>query len=405
MILLKDLLVEQTGSSDKIYPGRNLDQINLTWDTESYEDAKQLFNYAKENHSQLIERTGITALDIYRNPGIETIVKNYIWRQEGDIDDSTLIGDLGNMLDNLSDSFTDTKFYSVLKQIQNDIKADWNSIWNSDSEKRQKFAHDMNRFYDATAGLIECWSSWDCFINGKTHGIRTFLYSGLGIGAQIAVQFAGKLNPIGVIGIEAAYCLLLIDDVKRINDISTGESILNFVFDLAGLLTAGSTGPIGNALKKYATNFAHLMNLAFEAGERALTKGFYLSKETKAKEIFDYVKSLGITVHTALIELIKSVLNILPRAIGGINNIINYGFDMLRKSMPLLTTVIAPLQTIIKTLLTELQTWSKTFTNYAAGVLKGLYDVLADLTNAGDTTVDESYIKLKPIVYNNIKFT
>ena len=268
MIRLKDLLIEQPEDS-KIYSARNLDQISLTWDTESYEDAKQLFNYAKEKHSKFIERTGITAIDIYRNPGIETMVKNYIWRQEGDIDDSTLIGDLGNMLDNLSDSFADTKFYSVFKQIQNDIKADWNSIWDPNSEKRQKFAHDMNRFYEATAELIKCWSEWDCFINGETHGIRTFLYSWQGVGTQVAIQFAGKLNPIAVIGTEAAYCLLLIDDVKRMNEIPMAETILNFVFDLAGLLTAGSSGIIGNALRTYAKNFARLMNLAFEAGERA----------------------------------------------------------------------------------------------------------------------------------------
>jgi hypothetical protein len=405
MIRLKDLLVEQPEYPNKIYRARNLDQIDLTWDTKSYDDAKQLFNYANEKHSGFIKRTGITALDIYQNPGIETMLKNYIWKQEGDIDNSTLIGDLGNMLDNLSDSFADTKFYSVFKQIQNDIKADWNSIWDPNSEKRQKFAYDMNRFREATAGLLECWSEWDCFINGETHGIRTFLYSLQGVGTQVAVQFAGKLNPIGVIGIEAAYCLLLVDDVKRMNEIPISETMLNFIFDLAGLLTAGSTGMIGPKLRQYAKQFAGLMNLAFEAGERALTKGFYLRKETKAKEIFDYIKSLGTTAHNALIELIKGLLNLLPKAIGGLNSIINAGFSALRKSMPLLTPVIAPLQSIITTFIASVQTFTNKFTNYAAVVLQWLYDALEDLTNAGETKVDESYIKLKPIIINNVKFT
>jgi hypothetical protein len=176
---------------------------------------------------------------------------------------------VNSMVTNLSDDFKETKFYRTLKLIQRDIEADLNSIQDPDSEKQQKLRHDIQRLEKWTTGLINCWSEWDCFINGAEYGIRPKMYSPEGIG----ISAFTSIFPPTVVATRAAFGILLADDIYRFDQ---GERsailITDFMFDILGVMAGGLGSSFAKTVSKDVVNvFKNVIFPITEAGFKGAT--------------------------------------------------------------------------------------------------------------------------------------
>jgi hypothetical protein len=256
--------------------------------------------------------------------------------------------------------------------------------------------------------LLKCWSSgWDCFINGETHGIRTFLYSWTGVGA---VGLAG-FDPIGVIGIEIAYCLLIIDDVKRMSDgsLDIGTSLFNLFFDILGVLTVGKTGIIGKVIKTEAIALGKLLNKLWGQGAEkirlALRGGFNLKKLTELDEIVIMLRKLGNTYLENLKTLCDDIIKGASYLKDILKNEIRKEIDSLYRSYPWIYPYMEPVVEVIGIMINKAETFLSDAIDLSAVLQKIINEYLSGVLRPNQKTVtEESYIKLKPIL-SNVKIT
>ena len=223
---------------------------------------------------------------------------------------------IDSMLTNLSDDFKETKFYRAIKQIQRDIESDINSISDPDSEQRRKLRHDIERFEDWTTGLVNCWSTWDCFINGPKYGIRAKLYSPEGIGVS---AFTSIFPPTRV-ATSAVFGILLADDIYRFDQGERSANlIVDFALDMIGTMAGGVGAGIAKAVSKdVVIVFKNVIFPVVQAGFKGATGAelriaLQWAKQSGGKSIgkfLEFIKPISDSIASFGATIIKMIDNV-----------------------------------------------------------------------------------------------
>lgn len=294
---------------------------------------------------------------------------------------------IDSMITNLSDDFKETKFYRAIKQIQRDIESDINSISNPDSEKRKKLNHDIQRLEKWTTGLVNCWSEWDCFINGPEYGIRPKLYSPEGIGIS---AFTSIFPPTRV-ATSAAFGILLADDIYRFDQGERGALIItDFIVDSLGVFAGG----LGKAVAK---NISKDVILVFEKVLiPVIEAGFKGATGAELRIALNWAKSSGNKYIANFLQVMKPIWDNISTfgstIIQMIDNVGSTIGDWLRGlyNIPVIGDIAYEINRVVLAKLYEAKALLREFVASVTLALKGLWNLI----HIPGTTVDAILTKL-----------
>jgi hypothetical protein len=290
-----------------------------------------------------------------------------IYYQNGD--------DIFTWIEQLSDDFKDSKFYRTLQLIKRDIQSDINSITDPNSEKRKKLDHDINRLKTWTTGLLECWSEWDCFINGNKYGLRPALYTTGGLTASTFFS----IFPPTKLATSALFTLLLIDDMQRFDKGQRDvDLMMDFVVDMLGVYAGGWVGQsVKAAAKDVAAVFKNVVIPVVEAG----VKG---ASGAELRIAIQWAKTSGKKFINGFVEFIQNnnvltaVTNVLSRVSSLLNDVGAKLQDWLRAvyNVPVLGDAAKAVSFGITEMITELRAFLTAFLQSIKLAFRGILAVL-----------------------------
>lgn len=290
-----------------------------------------------------------------------------IYYQNGD--------DIFTWIEQLSDDFKDSKFYRTLQLIKRDIESDINSITDPNSEKRKKLDHDIDRLKTWTTGLLDCWSEWDCFINGNKYGLRTALYTTGGLTASTFFS----IFPPTKLATSALFTLLLIDDMQRFDKGQRDELLIgDFIVDILGVYAGGWVGQsVKAAVKDVAVVFKNAVIPVVEAGVKGASGAELRAAIEWAKGAGKgYLKSFAKFMENN--NVIAAINNVLNRISSLLNDVGAKLQDWLRAvyNVPVLGDAAKAVSFGITEMITELRAFLTAFLQSIKLAFRGILAVL-----------------------------